>query len=191
MSNLRLIDSTNDPTKLIKKAIELGLSGIAITDHESLSAHIIVNKLAKELQKTNPEFTVALGNEIYLTDTRQRGQKYYHFILIAKDAEGHKLLRKQSSTAWYNMFEDRRLERVPTLKEELRKIVAASPGHLIATTACIGGELGSLILAEKETKESKREEILMFLQYCKNLFEDDFYIECAPASSPEQIYVNK
>ena len=39
-SNIRLIDSINHPKALIKKAIELGLSGIAITDHECLSAHV-------------------------------------------------------------------------------------------------------------------------------------------------------
>ena len=191
MSNIRLIDSTNSPIKLIKTAKDLGLAGIAITDHEALSSHVIVNKLAKELHETDPDFTIALGNEIYLTETRDKGQKYYHFILIAKDAAGYKILRKLSSLAWYNMYEDRRLERVPTLKSDLERLVKENPGHLIATTACIGGELGSLIMAEKETKESKREQILGFLNFCKDLFGDDFYIECAPASSSDQIYVNK
>ena len=74
-SNIRLLDSINRPQALIDKAIELGLSGIAITDHECLSAHMEVNQYAKKLQETNPDFTIALGNEIYLTETRQTGQK--------------------------------------------------------------------------------------------------------------------
>ena len=80
-SNIRLLDCINRPKDLIKKAIELGMCGIAITDHECLSAHMEVNQLAKELQKTNPDFTIALGNEIYLVEDREKGQKYYHFIL--------------------------------------------------------------------------------------------------------------
>ena len=32
-SNIRLIDSINKPAVLIDKAIELGLTGIVITDH--------------------------------------------------------------------------------------------------------------------------------------------------------------
>ena len=56
-----------------------------------------VNQYAKKLREENPNFTIALGNEIYLTDTRDRGQKYYHFILIAKDTIGHKALRELSS----------------------------------------------------------------------------------------------
>ena len=87
-SNLRLLDCINRPQALIDKAIELGLSGITITDHECLSAHMEVNQYAQKLREKNPDFTIALGNEIYLTDTRDSGQKYYHFILIAKDALG-------------------------------------------------------------------------------------------------------
>ena len=145
-SNLRLLDCINEPKALIDKAIELGLTGIAITDHECLSAHMEVNQYAKKLQETNPDFTIALGNEIYLTETRDNGQKYYHFILIAKDEIGHKALRELSSIAWYNSYIDRKLERVPTLKIELENIMTKYKGHVIATTACIGGELGSSIV---------------------------------------------
>ena len=35
-SNIRLLDCINRPDKLIKTAFEMGLSGIAITDHEVL-----------------------------------------------------------------------------------------------------------------------------------------------------------
>ena len=49
----------------------------------NLSAHMEVNQYAR-LKDKHPDFVIALGNEIYLTDTRDRGQKYYHFILIAK-----------------------------------------------------------------------------------------------------------
>ena len=39
-SNLRLLDCINPVEKLIDRAIEMGLSGIAITDHEAVSAHV-------------------------------------------------------------------------------------------------------------------------------------------------------
>lgn len=72
-SNIRLLDSTNRPKDLIDKAIELGMSGIAITDHECLSAHMEVNQYAKKIKETNPDFKIALGNEIYLVDEREPG----------------------------------------------------------------------------------------------------------------------
>ena len=197
-SNIRLLDSINRPKALIDKAIELGLSGIAITDHECLSAHMEVNQYAKELKEKNPDFTIALGNEIYLTDTRDSGQKYYHFLLIAKDAIGHKALRELSSIAWYNSYEDRRMERVPTLKSELQSVMSKYKGHVIATTACIGGELGSCIVPMWEadlvndvtSRSVYYEQICKFLNFCIDVFEDDFYLECAPSTNEDQMSVN-
>ena len=39
-SNLRLLDCINKVEDLIKRAYELGLNGVAITDHESVSGYI-------------------------------------------------------------------------------------------------------------------------------------------------------
>lgn len=197
-SNLRLLDSTNHPKDLINKAIELGLSGICITDHEALCAHVEINKIATELRETNPDFVIGLGNEIYLTDTRKHGQKYYHFILIAKDAIGHKALRELSSTAWYYSYIDRGMERVPTLKDELTEIVKHYKGHLIATSACIGGELSSWSLLYAEALKVNDQKMAMefqkkiqdFMDFVLNLFGDDFYIECAPSNKEDQMTVN-
>ena len=198
-SNIRLLDSVNRPDKLIERAVEIGLKGICLTDHECLSGHIEVNMLAKKMQEKYPNFKIGLGNEIYLTDTRENGQKYYHFILIAKDKEGHRQLRELSSLAWMNSYFDRGLERVPTLKEDLARIIRKNPGHLIATTACIGGELSSNVLEMERarkmkdtfTAESCKNKIINFVLWCKELFGSDFYIECAPGASSEQIIVNK
>ena len=199
-SNLRLLDCIVKPKYLIDKAIEKGLDGIAITDHEALCSHMIVNQYAKKIRETNPNFTIALGNEIYLTDTREKGQKYYHFILIAKDKIGYRALKELSSIAWYNMYEDRRMERVPLLKSELAEVLERYKGHVIGTTACLGGELSSCALnmslceevKDMQTANSYKQQIIHFLQYCTNVFgKDDFYIECAPANNEDQIRVNK
>ncbi len=198
-SNVRLLDAINRPKDLIKKAHELGMSGIAITDHEILSGHVEALKVAEEIYKEDPDFLVALGNEIYLTDTRDNGQKYYHFILIAKDAIGHKALRELSSQSWFYSYMDRGLERVPTLKSELKEIVEKYSGHLIATTACIGGELGTnllmrakaLAIDDNYNAEIYAKQADNFLSWYHNLFGNDFYIECAPSSNEEQISVNK
>jgi DNA polymerase-3 subunit alpha len=198
-SNLRLLDCINRPKDLINRAIELGLAGIAITDHEALCGHIEINMYQQELLKEHPDFKVALGNEIYLTDTRDMGQRYYHFILIAKNKEGHRALRELSSRAWMNSYWDRGLERVPTLKSDIEEIMKKYPGTLIATTACLGGELSvntlNLINAEatgdKNGAEIAHNNIVNFMLWCKEIFKDDFYIECAPGASRDQILVNK
>jgi DNA polymerase-3 subunit alpha len=198
-SNIRLLDSINRPEKLIDKAQEIGLSGIAITDHECLASSIEVNILAKKIKETNQNFKIALGNEIYLTDIRENGIRYWHFILIAKDAIGHRQLRELSSLAWMNSYWDRGLERVPTLKEDLKRIVKKNPGHLIATTACIGGELSGTILELEKARQIEdqsgslkyKQKIIDFVLWCKDIFNNDFYFEIAPGASREQIIVNK
>ena len=198
-SNLRLLDSIIKIPTLIDRAIEIGLCGIAITDHECLSGAPQANFYAQEILKEHSDFKVALGNEIYLTLDRHMGQKYYHFILIAKNKTGFRALKELSSRAWMNSYWDRGLERVPTTYDDLEEIVNKYPNSLIATTACIGGELSSqvlnLIKSEKHNDNigitETHNNIVNFILWCKKLFGEDFYIECAPGKSSEQIAVNK
>ena len=194
MSNFRLLDCINKLPDLVKRGKDIGLAGLAVTDHETIAQSIRVCKLQKE----NPDFKIAIGNEIYLTDTRQNSQKYYHFILIAKDGIGHKQLRQLSSIAWINSYWDRGLERVPTLKKELKEVVMREPGHLLATSACLGGELSSCIIEmerarqmeDNETATIKYNQIVEYMQFMDELFGNDFYVEVAPAASKDQIIAN-
>ena len=194
MSNFRLLDCINKLPDLIKRGKEIGLAGLAVTDHETIAQSIRICKLQKE----NPDFKIAIGNEIYLTDTRDKGIKYFHFILIAKDKQGFKQLRQLSSIAWMNSYWDRGMERVPTLKSELAAVVKKNPGHLIATSACLGGELSSCIvemeharkIEDVETANKKHQQIKDFMFFCDDLFGDDFYVEVAPGASKDQIIAN-
>lgn len=165
-----------------------------------MSSHIIALKYAEKIREDNPEFKLALGNEIYLTDTREKGQQYYHFILIAKDELGHRAIRELSSTAWFYSYYDRgKMERVPTTKDELKEIMNKYRGHLIATSACLGGELSSnaLLMSKAEAVNDIKNasiygnKISEFIEYCIKIFGDDFYIECAPSRSEDQVAVNK
>ena len=199
-SNIRLLDCINHPKELIDRAIELGLSGCSITDHEALCSHMIVNKYAKEIKEKYPDFRIALGNEIYLTETRDTNQKYYHFILLAKDELGYRALKELSSKAWYNVYVDRRMERVPTLKSELAEVMSKYRGHVIGTTACFGGELSTnlygMALAQvaNDNKMAKYyyDNACHFIEYCIGVFgKENFYIECAPSTKNDQVIVNR
>ena len=199
MSNLRLLDSIIKPKDLLKRGRELGFKGLCITDHDALCNHIEVNQMAQEIWQEDPEFKVGLGNEIYLCGNRDPGQKYFHFILIAKNAMGHKALRELSSRAWLNVYVDRGMERVVTTYDDLVEIYNKYPNSLIGTTACLGGELSTAVnnlidaeqMEDTATAAQEHQHIVNFVLWCKDLFGDDFYIECAPACSAEQIRVNK
>lgn len=201
-SSIRLIDSICKPKDMILTAAEMGYAGVTLTDHEALCGHIEWLELEKELKekgKIPEDFVCALGNEIYLTDTREPKQKYFHFLLIAKNTEGHRALRELSSTAWLNSYSYRGMERVPTLKSELREIVRKYPNSLIADNACLGSQLDGLVLSLVEAEKKNdlitvfelKREIDEFMQFCIELFGDDFYIELAPGTSKDQKTFNK
>ena len=193
-SQLRMLDCIVKVPQLIKQAASLGLSGVAITDHESVSGHVRFIQTIKSMKSSGelPEdFKGILGNEIYLVDKlniSEDGKKscdspFYHYILLAKDDIGHKQLRELSSLAWDNSFYTGRMERVPTLKSDLEHVVKSNPGHLISTTACLGGELGKSLLAG--------ENYMDFLIWNQQLFGKDFYLEMQPGLSEEQIKLNQ
>lgn len=201
-SNERLIDSINRIPDMMIKAYELGYSGITLTDHETLSGHVEwlqTEAKLKESGKIPQDFKCALGNEIYLVDDRTNIDKYWHYILIAKNDMGHRALRELSSTAWYNGFNSRGMMRVPTEKRELEEIVRKYPNSLIATNACIGGELGGLTLrllkAEAEQNEDEiylnKKKIADFINWNLVLFGNDFYLEIAAGTSLDQRKFNQ
>lgn len=199
-SNIRLPDSINKVETLIDYAIELGHEVIAITEHETTSNSIKVEKYYKKVKKDHPDFKVILGNEIYLcrnglnADNFVSGKdKYYHFILLAKDAIGHKQIRTLSTRAWQRSYMSGKMRRVPTYYSDLEEVIGSNPGHVIGSTACIGGALGSQLLNYKNTKdEALYQQIINWCFYIQNIFgKDNFYLEMQPSATKEQEYVNK
>lgn len=199
MSNFRLLDCINKPEDLIQRAIDLNLQGIAVTDHETIAAAPQVMKYYDEIKEEYPDFKIGLGNEIYLIENSENIDKYYHYILIAKNRKGFDALKELSSIAWSQSYTAKGMERVPTYYHQLEKIVKKYPDSLIATTACLGGFLPSttlcLIEAEQigdnETIQEMHNRIVNFMLWNKKLFNDDFYIEIAPGQSKEQVIVNQ
>ena len=208
-SNIRMLDSINQLPLLFDRAKELGLTGMAITDHESLSGHIKAMQLLSSLRekaKTEEDkkywndFKLVLGNEIYLTrndltkDNYIKGQdKYFHFILLAKDAEGHKQLRELSSRAWSHSFRQF-IERVPTYYRDIEEIIGANPGHVIGSTACLGSKFANLIREYLDNNHSKEivKRIDNFVQWCQTQFgKDNFYIELQSSESDDQNIYNE
>lgn len=163
-SNIKIIDSINRAERLINYAYELGLSGLAITEHDCVSGTLkslkaYRKKLESEWRNLNPEeeelpsyqqmadelnFKFILGNEIYLseeglTEAEMDGKHpahFWHLILLAKDAEGFKQIRQLSSAAWRRSW-FRAILRTPTYPSDLLEFVKG--GHLICSTACLGG----------------------------------------------------
>ena len=199
-SNARLRDCIIKEDDLLKYAVELGHEVVAITDHESVMNAIKVEKVYKKIKEKNPGFKVIFGNEIYLcrnglnsTNFIAGQDKYYHFILLARTAEGHKQIREISTRAWQRSYMARGMRRVPTYYQDLIDIVGVNPGHVIGTTACLGGALGTQLMKYKETGDpTLLDKICAWCVQMQSIFgKGNFYLELQPSESHEQTYVNR
>lgn len=199
-SNIRLRDSINRIESLIDYALELGHEVIALTDHECISSFIKIEEYYEKIKKAHPDFKVIRGNEIYLTRNNLnnanfvRGQDgYFHFILLAKDLEGYHQICELSTRAWKRSYSAQNMIRVPTYYQDLRDIVMQNKGHLIASSACLGGQLPKFILKYRDTGDASYLETARdWCIYMVNMFgEGNFYLEMQPSNDKDQIYVNQ
>ena len=187
-SNVRMLDCICKVGDLVNKALSLGYRGVAVTDHECLSAAVELLRIRDKIRPDYPDFKIVFGNEIYLIDESEikNAKRYYHFILLAKDIVGWQQLKELSSRAWSRGYMEKGLMRVPTTYQDIEEIVAPNPGHLIATTACLGGFLDASILQHDVENANK------FVKWCMNIFgKENFYLEMQVANTEEQIKCNR
>ena len=158
MSNLRLLDCIIHEDDLIYHAAELGHSVVAITDHETIASAVRVEKIYKKIKEKNIPLKVIMGNEIYLcrdglneTNFVKGEDKYYHFILLAKDLIGYQQICEISTRAWHRSYMAGGQRRVPTYYQDLLDIIKENPGHVIGSSACLGGMLPTQILKYQQT----------------------------------------
>lgn len=173
-----LLDGSSRIKKLVDSAKELGMPALAITDHGVMYGVIDFYKAAKATG-----IKPIIGCEVYITSTSRhnRGveekEKSYHMILLAENDIGYKNLIKLVSIGHLEGFYYRpRID-----KEVLRKY---SEG-IIATSACIAGEIPSHILAgEMEQARAVTKEYL-------DIFgKDNFFLEIQNHGIPEEIQAN-
>lgn len=185
---------------MINYAISLGQEVIAITEHETISNAVKIEKYYKKIKEEHPHFKIIFGNEIYLcrdgldkTNFVKGEDDYYHFILLAKDAEGHRQIRELSTRAWNRSYKTGKMRRVPTYYQDLVDIVGSNPGHIIGSTACLGGFLARKLLQWQKNKDYEfYNKICGWLTLIKNIFgEGNFYLEMQPSFNEEQIFVNQ
>lgn len=209
-SNFRLRDATNTPKDILRVANEKGLKGIVLSDHETIAGAPSFLDSFKEMKKNGelPEdFVAAIGNEAYLIDRiyeepmkNQEKVKYHHFLMVAKNQRGFEFLKKQTAKAWSNSTYSRGMERVPTFKDDLREMMKEYKGDVIASSACVGGELPQLILqlekAQNEADELRvdtvKRKIHYFIEYLVDVFgQENVFFELQPSRNEEQLIVNK
>lgn len=199
-SNFRLRDSTNRLEELCWYAAkDLGHNFIAITDHETIATAIDCQKVEKKIREEFPEFKIIRGNEIYLCrnglnkENYVRGEdKFFHWILLAKDEIGHRQIREISTRAWSHCFMQGKMLRVPTYYQDLIDIIGEDKGHVIMSTACLGSYPSQMLLKYNETKDEELWQYILawFNRIIEICGKENLYLETQPSYNKEQIVVN-
>ena len=173
-----LLDGANKIKELPKRAKELGMDSLAITDHGVMFGVI---DFYKECKKVG--IKPIIGCEVYVAP-RTRFDKeanidnhYYHLILLAKNEVGYKNLSYLVSMGFTEGFYYK-----PRIDYE---ILEKYHEGLICLSACLAGNVNREIL---KNNINKAEEVAL---WHKNLFGEDYYLEIQPNGLPEQVLVNQ
>ena len=161
-----ILDGFSAIPKLFKRASQLGMGALAITDHGNMYG---VKEFFKVAGKY-PDIKPIIGCEVYVTrhyDHRLRDndhRAYYHLILLAKNYEGYKNLSKIVSIGH---IEGKYYDK-PRVTHE---IIEKYHDGLICCSACLAGEIPRDIVAGDMDGARKA------IQWHKDVFGDDYYLE--------------
>lgn len=186
-SQYSLLDGASKPEELLRRAMELDMDTIAITDHGNMYGAIdfyqTAERLTKEATKDGrPGIRVILGCEVYLAPgsrfDRVDKQPRYHLILLAENNEGYRNLSRLVSLGYLDGF-----YRKPRIDNEiLRKY---SKG-LICLTACVQGEIPQAILSGGEEKARA-----VVQEYLEIFDRDHLFLELQNHDLPQEARVRR
>ena len=156
-----ILDGQSSIDNLFNRAEELGMPGLAITDHGNMYGVKEFFKYAKK----HPGVKPVIGCEAYVSvgDHRVKEKGYYHLILLAKNYQGYKNLVKIVSTAHIEGMYYR-----PRISHE---VLEKYHEGLICSSACMAGEVPRAILAGDMKKVDE------VIEWHKKVFGDDYYLE--------------
>ena len=167
-----LMDGVATAEEYAKRAVELGMTSIAVTDHGTMSNHRSFAGIAKEYG-----LKPILGMEAYISsdiaDKRDRKSRtdpldrlYNHLTILVQNQKGYQNLSKLNEISWNEGYYSK-----PRIDFEL--LNQYSEG-LVIGSACMGGLLNSAIEAGDFVVAKNH------LGTLRDIAGDNFYIELMP-----------
>ncbi len=175
-----LLDGTIRLADLFKKARDYKMPAVAITDHGNMYGAVDFYQ-----QAYKAGIKPIIGCELYVAPKSRfdktsegPGETARHLIVLAKNLQGYRNLIKLTSSGFLEGFYYR-----PRVDKEL---LAKHSEGLIATSACLHGEVADWILKGdlERAKASAR-------QYREIFGEGNYYLEMMENGIPEQSLVNE
>jgi len=175
-----LLDGACLVERLVDKAVKFKSPALAMTDHGNLFGAIkFYNLCVKKGIKP------IIGCEVYVAPNSRFDREYtpghdsnYHLILLAKNQEGYSNLVKLVSLAHMEGFYYK-----PRVDKEI--LDKYSKG-LIASSACLGGEIAKSVLADNTNKAYRLAD-----DYLSIFGRGNFYLEVMENGLSDQKKVNK
>ncbi len=174
-----VLDGASRVQELLQRCQEYGQKACAITDHGALFGVLDFYEQARKAG-VKP----IIGCELYVakghrTDRSGRSGKdaYNHFLLLCENNEGYHNLCKLSSLGYLEGYHYK-----PRVDLEL---LAKYSGGLIATSACLAGEIPQLLLNGEHDRANEAIE-----KYVDIYGKDNFLIEIMDHELPEQRQIN-
>ncbi|MCD8037221.1 MAG: DNA polymerase III subunit alpha [Clostridiales bacterium] len=174
-----LLDGSAKIGELVKRAKELGMENLAITDHGAMFGVIDFYKACKETG-----IKPIIGCEVYVApksrfdkDSRE-SVSYYHLVLLAENMTGYQNLIKLVSFGYTEGFYYK-----PRVDEELLRKYHEG---IIATSACLAGPVAKTLVNGSYAMAKD-----MALKYLDIFGEGNFFLELQNHGIPEQKIVNE
>ena len=172
-----LLDGSNRIRDYVARVKELGMNAAAITDHGVMYGVIdFYDECVKQGIKP------IIGCEVYVSpgsrfDKTVKDDRYYHLILLAENNTGYQNLLKLVSRGFTEGFYYK-----PRVDKELLREFHEG---LIASSACLNGEIASLIVSGMKDKAHRTA-----LEYREIFGDGNFFLELQDHGIPEQRLVN-
>lgn len=172
-SNYSLLDGYSSPEENLKRASELGLKAVAITEHGEVTSWPYYS----ELKDKYPNVKLLYGIEAYECEDREvkdKNSKYWHLIIIAKNESGRQAVNRLSTLGHLHGFYSR-----PRITKE--DIAKEDTNNLIILSAC---------LASRLSRTDDYDTCVKLVQEYKSLF-PHYYLEVQAHANSEQAKYNQ
>jgi DNA polymerase-3 subunit alpha len=175
-SEYSLLDGASKCCDLARSASEMGMGAVALTDHGVMYGCV---EFYGECEKNGVK--PILGCEVYVAPsghTCRSAKEQFHLVLLSENEQGYHNLAKLVSIACTDGFYYK-----PRIDHDL---LAKYKDGLIASSACLGGEIPSMI-ASGDTDGALSRAML----YRDIMGSDNFFLEIQGNSLPAQAIVNR
>lgn len=172
-SNFSLLDGFSSPEENLKRASELGLKAIAITEHGEVTSWPYYS----ELKDKYPDVKLLYGIEAYECEDREvkdKNSKYWHLIIIAKNEAGRQAVNRLSTLGHLHGFYSR-----PRITKD--DIAKEDTNNLIILSAC---------LASRLSRTDDYDTCVKLVHEYKSLF-PHYYLEVQAHANSEQAKYNQ